>query len=55
MKKLLTLSLLFLFLNHEIKAQNYLPVATTGYTLDAVAENTTALSTTSGALDGGGN
>lgn len=33
-------------------AQTYAPIATTGYTLDAVAENTTALSTTGGVLDG---
>lgn len=33
-------------------AQSYAPIATTGYTLDAVAENTTALLTTSGAIDG---
>ncbi|MBL7932063.1 MAG: T9SS type A sorting domain-containing protein [Bacteroidia bacterium] len=55
MKKLLTLSFLFLTIIQKINGQTYLPVPTTGYTLDAVAENTTALSTTSGALDGGGN
>lgn len=34
------------------RAQNFNPIATSGYTLDAIAENTTALATTSGPLDG---
>lgn len=34
------------------KAQVFAPIASTGYTLDAIAENTTALATTAGALDG---
>jgi hypothetical protein len=34
------------------RAQVVSPIATTGYNIDAVAENTTALSTTSQALDG---
>jgi len=52
MKKIITLLLLSLFVNQEVHAQNYLPVATSGYTMDAIAENTTAIATTYGALDG---
>lgn len=33
-------------------SQTYSPIVTTGYNFDAVAENTTAVSTTSGAIDG---
>src|SRR6187402_1022935 len=55
MKKIITLFLLSLLVNQKINAQTYLPVATTGYTLDAVAENTTAVLYTTGALDAGGN
>ncbi|WP_317896538.1 T9SS type A sorting domain-containing protein [Aurantibacillus circumpalustris] len=33
-------------------AQTFIPVAATGYTLDGVAENTTAIGTTGGAMDG---
>ena len=39
------------FVFGRVSAQTYLPVATTGYSLDGVAENTTAVSTTGGALD----
>ena len=52
MKKNILLSLSVFFTIGGIHAQMYSPIVTTGYTLDAVAENTTALSTTSGALDG---
>lgn len=51
MKKIYCLFLFSLNL-FSIPAQNYSPIATSGYTLDAVAENTTALATTGGALDG---
>ena len=36
----------------SFRAQVFLPIAATGYTLDAVAENTTALANTGGAIDG---
>ena len=51
MRKLITLlsSLFFISLSN---AQVFAPIATTGYTFDAVAENTTALATTSGPIDG---
>jgi hypothetical protein len=51
MRQLISLfsSLLFISL---CNAQVFSPIATTGYTFDAVAENTTALSTTSGPIDG---
>ena len=42
---------LVLFAIETSKSQNYVPIATTGYKLDGVAENTTAISTTGGALD----
>lgn len=52
MKKHLLASLLFLLmLVSATKAQTFLPIATTGYSLDGVAENTTAVSSTGGALD----
>lgn len=55
MKKELLLSVcLTVLLVGEAFSQTYLPIATNGYSLDAVAENTTALSTTGGGLDGGG-
>jgi hypothetical protein len=47
---LLTFSILFAV--GKISAQNFTPIAATGYTLDAVAENTTAVATTGGAIDG---
>ena len=40
------------FLTGELNAQIFSPISTTGYNLDAVAENTTATSTTGGAIDG---
>jgi hypothetical protein len=52
MKNIISLFLLAFFVHQKAGAQSYLPVATTGYTCDAVAENTTAISTTSGPLDG---
>lgn len=36
----------------SFRAQVFLPIAATGYTLDAVAENTTALANTGAAIDG---
>ena len=51
MKNLFLLSLFVLLNFSKTLAQNYLPIATTGYSLDGVAENTTAVSTTGGALD----
>ena len=33
-------------------AQTFSPISTFGYNIDAVAENTTALATTGGAIDG---
>src|SRR4051812_15500631 len=51
MKKSLLLS--FLLLSVLItRSQIFNPITTTGYTLDAVAENTTAMVTTGGAIDG---
>ena len=41
-----------LFLTGKLGAQTFSPISLTGYNLDAVAEATTALATTSGALDG---
>jgi hypothetical protein len=35
-----------------LHAQVFTPISSTGYTLDAIAENTTALATTSGPIDG---
>ena len=52
MKKISSLFLLSLLIIGKLNAQIYVPVATTGYTLDAVAENTTAVGTTGGAIDG---
>jgi len=40
-----------LFALGKTLAQTYIPIATTGYSLDGVAENTTAIATTGGALD----
>ncbi len=52
MKKILLLSLvIFAGLG---RAQSFSPIATTGYNLDAIAENTTAVLTTGGGVDGGG-
>lgn len=50
-KHVLILAVFTLFVIHQTMAQNYLPIPTTGYALDGVAENTTAVSTTGGALD----
>lgn len=53
MKKLQFLTVLFssaMCIN--INAQVFSPIASTGYTLDAVAENTTATAHTNGAIDG---
>ncbi|WP_317897258.1 T9SS type A sorting domain-containing protein [Aurantibacillus circumpalustris] len=52
MKKITALLSLLLVIATNNTAQTYLPLPTTGYTLDAVAENTTAVSTTGGAIDG---
>ena len=52
MKKELLLLVICTFVGTKTYGQVYAPIAATGYTLDAVAENTTALATTSGALDG---
>src|SRR5262249_10837424 len=52
MKKIIVLFLFVLCVNQNTSAQIYLPVATTGYTQDAIAENTTAIATTYGPLDG---
>lgn len=52
MKKLIVLSLVC-FVGRNM-AQTFSPIATTGYNLDAIAENTTAVSTTAGGVDGGG-
>jgi hypothetical protein len=52
MKKILFLSFSICFLIGRSLAQTYLPIPTTGYNFDAVAENTTAVSTTSGPIDG---
>lgn len=41
-----------LLANNVVRSQVFTPIASTGYTLDAIAENTTALATTAGALDG---
>ena len=50
-KKLLFPALALLLAFGTLSAQNYIPVATTGYTLDAVAENTTAIATTASPID----
>lgn len=53
MKRNLTiLSLSVLFSLGKTFAQTYVPVPATGYTLDAVAENTTAAATTNTCIDG---
>lgn len=52
MKKLLFVSFSVCCLFSMSFAQTYLPIPTTGYNLDAVAENTTAISTTGAAIDG---
>ena len=51
MKKTVTLLLTSLFVLGKVSAQNYVPVASSGYTVDAVAENTTSLVHTSSAID----
>jgi hypothetical protein len=52
MKQLPLLSLIvILLLTGKISAQTFVPFATVGYSLDGVAENTTAISTTGGAMD----
>jgi hypothetical protein len=52
-------SLLFVFavicFNGKTRAQIYSPITTTGYNVDAVAENTTALANTTGTIDGSSN
>ena len=53
MKNNIFFSTLFLFLlNHVVFSQTYTPILTSGYTLDAVAENTTSIANTGGAIDG---
>ena len=51
MRKIVSLITSF-FIVGLVNAQVFAPIATTGYSFDAVAENTTALSTTSGPIDG---
>lgn len=52
MRKLIYLSLLLVLLTiTNYQSQVYVPIATTGYTLDGVAENTTAIATTGAAMD----
>ncbi len=46
-----TLSITLIFAARGF-SQQFLPVGTTGYKLDAIAENTTAAATTGGAIDG---
>lgn len=52
-------NLLFIFavigFTGKIGAQIYSPIPTTGYNVDAVAENTTALANTTGTIDGSSN
>lgn len=43
------------FVAASVSAQIYSPIPVTGYNLDAVAENTTALATTGGTIDGSSN
>jgi hypothetical protein len=50
-KHLIFSAFLVLLAIGKTMAQTYVPIATTGYSLDGVAENTTAVSTTGGALD----
>jgi len=52
MKKILPAGLFLFCFIFQCAAQNFLPITTTGYNLDAVAENTTALATTGGVIDG---
>lgn len=53
MKKYISVSVLsFLLCAGKIWSQTYAPIVATGYTLDAVAENTTAMVTTAAPLDG---
>lgn len=52
MKTPFVLLLCLVLLSNLTHAQNYSPVSTFGYNLDAVAENTTALANTGGAIDG---
>ncbi len=52
MKTPFVLLLCLVLLSKLTHAQNYSPVSTFGYNLDAVAENTTALANTGGAIDG---
>ncbi len=52
MKKHIVAAVTGILLAGRVFSQTYSPIATTGYTLDAVAENTTALSTTGGSIDG---
>ena len=52
MKKIASLFLFWLFSYVELSGQAYSPIATTGYTLDAISENTTAVLTTGGTIDG---
>lgn len=54
MKNYFILSLIIFCLSSLSRAQSYSPIVTAGYNLDAVAENTTALATTGGAIDGSG-
>ncbi|MFM2101416.1 MAG: hypothetical protein RIR05_402 [Bacteroidota bacterium] len=46
------ISFAIFLLNTLLSAQNFTPVNTTHYNFDAIAENTTALANTSGAIDG---
>mgnify|MGYP003334648200 FL=1 len=52
MKITCVLSILLVFCNSLVIGQNYLPIPSTHYNFDAVAETTPALGTTSGAIDG---
>lgn len=52
MKSFCKLFPVLVLITSNLNAQVFSPVGVTGFTLDAVAENTTALATTSGALDG---
>lgn len=50
-KTLKQVTLLLLLIAGSISAQTFVPLSTNGYSLDGVAENTTAVNTTGGALD----
>ena len=53
MKNNIFFSTLFLFLlNYVVFSQTYTPILTSGYTLDAVAENTTSIANTGCSIDG---